>query len=122
MKPKKCYYHDDIKYEGIILSGLSHEEDYDKPIITSDAVNSNYVESEIKVDKDKTLSIIKYLNIIIPYLSKIIKEHKTQEEWKIQLTIAINFKSSKDYNESRNIRTKSGKIEIMMRSETGEII
>ena len=31
-----------------------------------------------------------------PYLSGIINYYKTQKEWKIHLTIAINFFSSKD--------------------------
>ena len=49
-------------------------------------------------------------------------EHKTQSEWKIQLTMAINFISSKDSDETRTMHTKSNNIEIMMGSETDEII
>ena len=52
-----------------------------------------------------------------------ITEHKTQGEWKIQLTMAINFISSKeDSDETRTMHTKSNNIEIMMVSETDEII
>ena len=36
--------------------------------------------------------------MIKSYLSNIINDHK--EEWKVQLTIEINFISSKDSNES----------------------
>ena len=39
-------------------------------------------------------------------LDKII-EHKTQSEWKIQLTMAINFISSKDSDETRTMHKKS---------------
>ena len=79
--------------------------------------------------------------MIGPYLSDMINDHKTQElwkvhssnkvidykttlgEWKIQLTMSINFISSKDDSgETRNMRTKSDKIEIMIDSETDEII
>ena len=34
-------------------------------------------------DKDKTLSIKEYLNMIKPYLRNIINDHKTQGEWKV---------------------------------------
>ena len=58
-----------------------------------------------------------------PYLVDIINYHKTQSEWKIQLTIAINFISSKpDSNETHTMCTKSYNVEIMMGSKTDEII
>ena len=78
--------------------------------------------------------------MIRPYLSDMINDHKTQEvwkvhssykvidykttlgEWKIQLTMSINFISSKDSDETRNMHTKSNNIEIMVGSETDEII
>ena len=47
-------------------------------------------------------------------------EHKTQSECKIQLTMAINFISSKDSDETRTMHTKSNNVEIMMGSETDE--
>ena len=34
-------------------------------------------------DKDKTLSIKEYLNMIKLYLRNIINDHKTQGEWKV---------------------------------------
>ena len=45
-----------------------------------------------------------------------------QSEWTIQLTMAINFISSKDSDETRTTHTKSNNVEIMMGSETDEII
>ena len=76
--------------------------------------------------------------IIRPYLSDTINDktqgkwgihsgnkiigHKTQSEWKIQLTIAINFSSSKDSDETSTMHAKSNNVEIMMGSETDEII
>ena len=47
---------------------------------------------------------------------------KTQGEWKIQLTIAINFLSSKDNNEKRNMHSKSNNKKVMIGNETNEII
>ena len=43
---------------------------------------------------------------------------KTFSEWKIQLTMAINFISSKDSDETRTMHTKSNNVEIMVGSET----
>ena len=118
---------------------MSISEDYYKPIITKGAFNSSYIQYESKGDKGKNLLIKKYLNMIKLYLGNIINdhktlgkwrihsgnkiiEHKTQSEWKIQLTMAINFVSSKDYDETRTTHTKSNKAEIVMGSETDEII
>ena len=142
-KPKKYYDYDDIEYRGIRnikdLLDLSIDEDYYKPIITKGAFNNNYIQYESKGDKGKNLSIKKYLNIIGPYLNDIINDHKTQgkwrihsgntiterktqSEWKIQLTMAIKFISSKDSDETRTMHTKSNNVEIMMGSETDEIV
>ena len=116
------------------------DEDYYKPIIAKGAFNDDYIRYESKGDKGKNLSMKKYLNMIKPYLSDIINDHKaqgkwiihhssnkimeykTQSEWKIQLTMAINFTSSKDSDESRTMHTKSNNVEIIMGSETDEII
>ena len=45
-------------------------------------------------DKDKTLSIKEYLNMIKPYLRNIINDHKTQGEWKVYSgNIVIDYKT-----------------------------
>ena len=77
--------------------------------------------------------------MIKPYLSDLINKHKihgsaryhsgnkswigkTSSEWKIQLTIAINSISSKDSDETRTMHARSNNVEIMVGSETNEII
>ena len=88
-KLKKYYDYDDIKYKGIRdvgnLFSQSINEDYYKPIKTVDTLDNtnNHFEYESKVNKNKNLSIIKYLNMIRPYLSDIINDHKTQGIWKV---------------------------------------
>ena len=52
----------------------------------------------------------------------IITDYKTHGELKIYLTIAISVISSKDSEETRTMHRKSDSIEIMMDSETDEII
>ena len=44
------------------------------------------MEYESKGDKDKKLSLREYPDMIRPYLSNTINDHKTRKEWKIQLT------------------------------------
>ena len=61
--------------------------------------------------------------MIRPYLVDMINNHKNQSEWKIQLTMAINFISSKpDSNETRIMHTKSNNTEIMIGSDTNDVI
>ena len=60
--------------------------------------------------------------MIKPCSSNMINNHKTQGEWKIQLTVAINFMSSKYSNETRTMHSNSDNIETMIGSETNEII
>ena len=60
--------------------------------------------------------------MIRQYLCDIINDHKPQGKWKIQLTIAINFVSSKDSDETRIMRSKSDNTEIMMGNETDKTI
>ena len=87
---------------------LSIDEDHCKQIIARGAFNSSYIQYESKGDKGKNLSIKEYLNMIKPYLSDIINDHKTRvlvrydsgnktwvedtsSEWKVQLTMTILF-------------------------------
>ena len=80
-KTKKYYDYDNIEYRGIRnvrdLSDFSIDEDYYKPIITESSFNNNYIQYESKGDKGKKLSINKYINMIRPYLSDAINDHKT---------------------------------------------
>ena len=118
---------------------MSIDEDYYKPIITNGAFNNNYIQYESKGNKDKILTPSEYLDMVRPYLSDMINdpkiqgecrihsgntitEHKTQGECKIHLTMAINFISSKDSDETRTMNTKSNNVEIMVGTETNEII
>ena len=118
---------------------MSIDEDYYEPIVVKNAFDGNYIQYESKGDKGKNLSIKIYLKMIQPYLSDLINNHKTHgsarypsgnkswiektsSEWKIQLTMAINFISSKVSDETRTMHTKSNNVEIMVGNETNEII
>ena len=98
------------------------DEDYHKPIKTKSGFNGNYIEYESKVDKDKNLLPKEFLDIIKPYLSSMINDHKTRREWKSQLRMRINFISFKESEGTRSMYTKSHNIEIVMGNETVETI
>ena len=123
-KTKKYYNYDDIEYKGIRnirhLFDLSIDEDYYKPIVTKGAFNGNCIQYESRGDKGKNLSIKKYLDMIKQYLGDILNNHKTHglkkycsgnktwveeipSEWTIQLTVGINFISSKESDETRTM-------------------
>ena len=142
-KTKKYYDYDDSEYRGIRnirdLFDLSIDEDYYEPILVKSAFDGKYIQYERKGDKGKNLSIKRYLKMIKPYLSDLIYNHKTYgssryhsgnkswiektySEWKFQLTMAINFISSEDSDETRTMHTKSNNVEIMVDSEINEII
>ena len=71
---------------------LDPEKDHYKPVKTVCAFNNNYIQYESIGDKDKS----------------------SQGEWKIHLTMAINFISSKDSNEPQIMHSKTDNVEIMM--------
>ena len=137
-KLNKYYDYDDIEYKGIRnvenLFNQSTDEDYYKPLKTKSAFNGNYIEYQSKGNKDKNLSPEENFDMIKPYLSDRINDHKPLKnlshlsnetqfgEWKIQLAMSINFIFSKDSDETRNMHTKSDNIEIIMGSETNDII
>ena len=82
------------------------------------AFSINCSEYKSNVGKGKILSLNDKLDVIRQYLSHTINDHKTQGEWKIQLTMAINFISSKDSEEIRTMYTKSDNIEIIISNKT----
>ena len=83
--------------------------------------NNNYTQYESK--GDKILTIKEYLGLIEPYLADMINDYKSKGEWKIQLTAETNFTSLKpDSDEKRIMHTKSDDMEIMIGSDTNEVI
>ena len=88
-------------------------------------------------DRDRNLTEKQHLDMIRPYLRDMINNHKppiklkspsgeiidddTFGEWKIHLTMHINFISSRDSGEIRSMYSKSDNIEIMMGSGTDDI-
>ena len=63
-----------------------------------------------------------YFNMIGPYLSDMINDHKTEGEWKIQLSMTNNVVRSKDSDQIHIMHTKIYNVEIGMGDETDDII
>ena len=81
----------------------------------------------MKAEEIKTKNSVKqYLYKIIPYLRDIINDHKTirneSKEWKIQITMHVNFISSKDTGETRTIFVWSDNKEIRLGNEADDNI
>ena len=93
-----------------------------KPIKISGAFSDNFVEYKSGSEKDKSISIASYLNKIREHLRKLIDDKSKKGEGKIQLVLKINFISSKDFNETRDMCSKSDNIEIMVGVDNNEII
>ena len=83
---------------------------------------NNCIKYESNGDRNKTLSIEEYLNKIRPYLKKILNDLKRSDTCKIQLTIAINFISSKDKYEERAKHLESDDTEFMINDNANEVI
>ena len=121
----KCHDYDDYEYKGIKdieeLFKISIDKDYYKPKLTKSGYNKNYVQYESKADKILTLK--EYLNLIEKYLKELIEEYKLKGEWKVQLTIEVNFISLKPgSDETCTMYTRSDNVEIMFGDDNDDII
>ena len=101
---------------------LQEEEYYCKAVIITNVMNNDYIEYESNSDRNKNVSVKEYLNVIKPYLKDMIIDLQISDTWKIQLTIAINFISSKDVDEQCVIHSKSENIEVMPYDDAYEVL
>ena len=121
----KYHDYDDFEYKGIKdienLFKISIDKDYYKPKLNKSGYNKNYAQNESK--GDKILSLKEYLNLIEKYLRELIEEYKLKGEWKVQLTIEVNFISLKPGSyETRIMYTRSDNVEIMFGDDNDDII
>ena len=98
------------------------KKDVYEPIKINGSFSDNCVEYRSVSKKDKSTSIKKYLDETREYLRRMINDNRKFGEWKIQLILKINFISSKNFNDVRDMHRKSDNVEIMMGVDTNEII
>ena len=101
---------------------FKQEDDFYKPIRVGNFWNGNYIKYESSGDKNKNLSVKEYLDKTKPYLRDIIINLQKSDRWEIQLTIAINFISSKDVHEERVMYSKSDNIEFLPYDNVDEVV
>ena len=121
----KYHDYDDFEYKGIKdienLFKISIDKYYYKPKLNKNGYNKNYAPYESK--GDKILSLKEYLNLIEKYLRELIEEYKLKGEWKVQLTIEVNFISRKSgSDETRIMYTRSDNTEIIFGDDNDNII
>ena len=121
----KYHDYDDFEYKGIKyienLFKISIDKDYYNPKLNKNGCNKNYVQYESK--GDKILSLKEYFNLIEKYLRELIEEYKLKREWKVQLTIEVNFILLKPgSDETRVMYTRSNNIEIIFDDDNDYII
>ena len=99
--------HHDLDYFGIRdiehLFNAIHLNDYNKPTLIKSVFSNNYEEYEIREDKNKNLSLKQYIHMFTAELFELINEKKnsTQNEQKVQLTIAVKFVNTTDIGKLR---------------------
>ena len=71
---------------------------------------------------NRNLPLDEYLNKIEPYLRNTIINLQNSDAWKIQLTIAINFISSKDAEEECEMHSSSGNIKFTPCSDANMLL
>ena len=94
-----------------------------KPILVKSCLKSNYKYYESRGDKEKRSSAKQYLNKITLHLFDLINDHRiSRRVWKIQISMCVNFISSKDTGETRTIYVWNDNVKIMWGSDRNNII
>ena len=99
------------------------EDDYYKPTRIGNFWNNNYIKYESNGDGNKNVSVKEYLDKITSYLRDVIINLQNSDTRKIQLTIAINFISSKlDDDEECVMHSKSNNTKFMSFDNANEVV
>ena len=93
---------------------IRKKEDCYKPVRVGNFWSKNYIEHELSTEGN--------LNKNRLYLKDIINDLNKSDNWTIQLTIPINFISSKDTDEEREMHSKSDNREAMIIDKADEVI
>ena len=94
-----------------------------KSILIKSCLKGNYKYYESRGDKEKRTSVKQYLNKITLRLYDLINDHRiARRVLKIQISMRVNFSSSKDTGETRTIYVWSDNVKIMWGSDRNNII
>ena len=101
---------------------LFDQEDYYEPKRANKFWNNNYIKYKNNGDKNRNLSLDEYLNKIGTYLRNIIVNLQNSDTWKVQLTIAISFISSKDTEEEHVMHLNKDDIKFTSYYDANELV
>ena len=113
------------KYKQNYLYGLEqlfNDDVYYKPIEVKSSFKGNYVKYESNGHKDHSLSITLYFLKVEPFLFDLIDFYKAIGEWKIQLSMQVNFIADNNDDKGLIFHTKSDNLEIMHGTDTKNIV
>ena len=101
---------------------FEQQENYYEPKRVTNFWNNNYLEYESNGDKNRDLSLDKYLSKSKPYLRNIIIDLQNSDTKKIKLTIAINLISSKDGEEEPVMHSSSINLKFTCYNDVNDVI
>ena len=101
---------------------MFNDDVYYKPIEVKSSFKGNYVKYESNGDKDRSLSITLYFLKVEPFLYDLIDFYKAIGEWKIQLSMQVNFIADNNDDKGLIFHTKSDNLEIMHGIDTKNIV
>ena len=104
------------------MEQLFNDDVYYKPIEAKSSFKGNYVKYESNGDKDRSLSIALYFLKVEPFLYDLIDFYKAIGEWKIQLSMQVNFIADNNDDKGLIFHTKSDNLEIMHGIDTKNIV
>ena len=120
------YYDHDTKYKGIndlrYLFDKDDEEDYYEPKLINTAFENNYFQYETTSEIKNMLPLDEYFKMVQSHLIQLINNHKNDNNRKIQLTMNVNFTPVEDLNDKRSLYINTKNFEIMLGSDTNEIV
>ena len=99
---------------------MFNDDVYYKPIEVKSSFKCNYVKYESNGDKDRSLAIS--LMKVGPFLYDLIDFYKENGEWKIQLSMQVNFISDNNDDKGLILHTKSNNVEIMRGNDSKTIV
>ena len=98
------------------------KKNYDKSKRVINFWNNNYIEYERNGIRNRNISLNEYLNKINSYLRNIIIDLQSSDTSKIQLTIAINFISSKDTEEEHVMHSLNDNAKLTSYNDANEVV
>ena len=99
----------------------NEDEDYYEPKSINTAFKNNYSQYQTTSDRKNILTPNEYLKKIEPSLIDLINKYKN-DSWKVQLNMKIIFTPIEDFIDKRALYVKTKNVEIMMGSDTKEIV